>query len=143
NFTTANEIHVPVGVPVTLDISSADVIHSVWIPRLQSKMDAIPGRENHLTLQGDRIGTYRGECAEFCGLEHAHMNFVVVVQSQADFDAWLARQRDTPVVSSPLAMSGQQLFLGSDCVYCHTVAGTNASGTIGPDLTHVAGRLTL
>jgi cytochrome c oxidase subunit II len=149
-FDTANEIHIPVGVPVNLILESGDVIHSLWIPQLNGKMDAIPGKVNNLTIQADDPGVYRGECAEYCGLQHAHMGFMVVAQSQTDFDAWITKQQQP--VSDPAddaAMRGQQVFLKGGCVYCHTVRGLDdksidASGVdLGPDLTHLFSRLTI
>jgi cytochrome c oxidase subunit 2 len=140
----ANEIHLPVGRSVTIRLHSADVIHSLWVPALSQKVDAIPGRTNTVELEADRPGRFIGRCAEFCGLQHAQMRFVVVAQSDEDFAAWLARAEQVPPPpTDPHLIEGQQVFLGSSCVYCHTIAGTNASGTIGPDLTHVGSRLTL
>jgi cytochrome c oxidase subunit 2 len=142
---TANEVHLPLNQPVLLKTTSVDVIHSVWIPRLQRKIDAIPGRTNQVTLTASLPGTFRGECAEYCGLQHARMAFVVVAQPQSDFDAWLAHQREVPpaVPQDPNVERGQEVFFSSACVYCHTIQGTNASGTLGPDLTHIASRATL
>jgi cytochrome c oxidase subunit 2 len=142
---TANEVHLPLGQPVLLKTTSADVIHSVWIPRLQRKIDAIPGRTNELTLTATRQGTFRGECAEYCGLQHARMAFVVVAQSNDDFQAWLTDQGEVPppVPADPEVRRGQEVFFSSACVYCHTIAGTNATGKLGPDLTHIASRATL
>jgi cytochrome c oxidase subunit II len=143
-FTTANELHIPTGVPIQVNVTSTDVIHSLWVPRLQRKVDAIPGRTNTVTLQADTAGTYLGVCAEYCGLQHAHMQFEVVAQSPTDFQAWLSDQQATPAQpSGGLLLQGQQILLGSSCTYCHTIRGTNASGTVGPDLTHVASRGTL
>jgi cytochrome c oxidase subunit 2 len=145
DFDTANEIHIPVGQPVTLHVTTADVIHSFWVPELHGKIDLIPGQTNTFTLQADKAGTYRGQCAEFCGAQHAHMAFLVIAESSADFQAWLANQNKPgvePKVGS-LEQQGQQAFLGSACVYCHTIKGTNASGHIGPDLTHLASRKTI
>lgn len=142
---TANELHIPVGVPVTIKLTTDNVIHSFWVPRLSDKMDLIPGRTNEIWLQADEPGSYLGECAEFCGIQHALMQFRVIAEPEDEFEAWLEAQRapaDTLAADSFL-MEGQQLFLGSACVYCHTVRGTNASGTLGPDLTHVASRQTL
>jgi cytochrome c oxidase subunit 2 len=137
---TANEIHIPVGEPVVIRVTSPDVIHSFWVPTLDRKIDAIPGRTNSITLDADQAGTYRGQCAEFCGLQHAHMAFTVVAEPRADFDAWLAEQRAPGALpKDALGVKGLQVFLGS-CDYCHTVRGTNASGHIGPDLTHLASR---
>jgi cytochrome c oxidase subunit 2 len=141
---TANEIHVPVGIPVNVEVSSGDVVHSFWVPELNRKIDMIPGQTNRVTLEADRAGTYRGQCAEFCGLQHAHMAFYVVAEPKAKFDAWVAREsRPAPPPSTQELERGQQVLLGSACVYCHTIDGTNATGRIGPDLTHVASRLSL
>jgi cytochrome c oxidase subunit 2 len=142
---TANEVHIPVGVPVTVRLTTEDVIHSFWVPRLSEKMDLIPGRANDLTFQADEPGTYLGLCAEFCGLQHAWMQFRVIAVPEQEFTAWLDEQRAPAAepVPNSIVQEGQQLFLGSACVYCHTVRGTNASGTLGPDLTHLASRQTL
>lgn len=144
-FDTANEIHIPAGQPVTMHVTTADVIHSFWVPELHGKMDLIPGQTNTFTLEADQPGTYRGQCAEFCGVQHAHMAFLVIAQKPEDFQSWLKGETATsvePRVGS-LEQQGQQAFLGSSCVYCHTIAGTNASGHIGPDLTHLASRMTI
>ncbi|HSM54537.1 MAG TPA: cytochrome c oxidase subunit II [Candidatus Sulfomarinibacteraceae bacterium] len=141
---TANEIHIPVGQPVELRLTSADVIHSFWVPQLQGKMDMNPGDINTLTLQADEAGEYRGICAEFCGAQHARMAFIVVASPPEVFEQWLEQQRQpAPQPASDDAFRGQQVFLGSACVYCHTVRGTNASGEVGPDLTHLMSRRTL
>jgi cytochrome c oxidase subunit 2 len=138
---TANEIHVPVGETVTIVARSADVIHSFWVPQLNRKIDMIPGRSNRIRLRAGRAGVFRGQCAEFCGLQHAHMAFLVVAEPSARFAAWLAREsRAPPPPTTDDEVRGQQVLLGSSCVYCHTVGGTNASGEIGPDLSHVASR---
>ncbi len=144
-FTTANEVHVPVGRPVQLKLNSADVIHSFWVPQLSPKYDLIPGQTNTLVFTAAKAGTYRGQCAEFCGLQHANMAFMVVAESQADFDSWAATQTRPapPPAANSAVLQGQQIFLGSACVYCHAVRGTNASSRLGPDLTHVASRLTI
>jgi len=141
---TANEIHIPVGTSVLVRVRSADVIHSLWVPMLNRKIDVIPGRTNEVVWRADRTGTFRGQCAEFCGVEHAHMALYVVAEPRPSFDAWIAAQaRPEPPPATPALERGQQIFLGSACEYCHTIAGTNASGTIGPDLTHLAIRLSL
>jgi cytochrome c oxidase subunit 2 len=141
---TANEIHIPVGVPVRIHVSTGDVIHSFWVPQLQGKADAITGRVNETWLQADRPGTYRGECAEYCGHEHAHMAFVVVAEPMGAYAAWLANQQHLAVVpTDSSALMGQRLFLEQSCSYCHTVRGTPAGARIGPDLTHLASRRTL
>jgi cytochrome c oxidase subunit II len=147
---TANEIHIPVGKPVQIQLESGDVIHSFWVPELHGKMDLIPNRINSLTLQADQAGVFRGECAEFCGLQHAHMGFMVVAQSSADFNAWIsAQQKDAAAPTDAAAQQGQQVFISAKCVFCHTVRGLNdktidRSGIdLGPDLTHLASRLTI
>jgi cytochrome c oxidase subunit II len=141
---TANEIHIPVGVPVNVRVTSGDVIHSLWVPALNRKVDVIPGRTNVVTFNASRAGRFRGQCAEFCGPEHAEMALYVVAQPRAAFDAWLADQSHPNTIPTSAELErGQQIFLGSDCEYCHRIAGTNASGTIGPDLTHIGSRLTL
>jgi cytochrome c oxidase subunit 2 len=141
---SANEIHIPVGTRVELRLSSLDVIHSMWIPELNGKTDMIPGQSNRMFLYTDEPGQYRGQCAEFCGLQHAKMALYVVAEEQDDFEAWIAQQQQpAPEPQTDLALRGQQIFLGSSCVYCHRIRGTNASGVIGPDLTHFASRLTI
>ena len=144
HFTTANEIHLPVGQPVTVKLFSDDVIHSFWVPELHGKLDLVPGHVNSFWLQADEAGEYWGECAEFCGIQHAKMQLVVVAEPEAEFLAWIEQQQQpAPEPVDPLVQEGQQIFLGSDCVNCHTVAGTNATGDLGPDLTHLASRRTL
>jgi cytochrome c oxidase subunit 2 len=142
--TTANEIHIPVGYPIELKVTSADVIHSFWVPELHGKIDLIPGQTNSFWLQADEPGVYYGECAEFCGLQHAKMALVVVAQPEEAFVTWLEQQQQpaTQVMDSTL-VEGQQIFLGSACSQCHTINGTTATGDLGPDLTHLASRLTL
>ncbi len=142
---TANEIHLPVGRPVTFHLTSADVIHSFWVPRLGGKMDLLPERENTLTLQADRPGHHRSACAEFCGLQHARMAMMVVAEPQEDFDAWVRSQsRPAEEPATATAERGRELFVGADCVRCHSIAGaTIATEEPGPDLTHLASRLTL
>jgi cytochrome c oxidase subunit 2 len=147
NITTANEIHIPVNQPVVLRVTSADVIHSLWIPQLNGKFDMIPGQTNSIAIQATTVGSYRGECAEFCGLQHAHMAFIVVAEEPDQFDKWATKQAQPAANLDPhsdaMVFEGQQTFLGSSCVYCHTIKGTNASGTLGPDLTHIASRATI
>jgi len=137
---TANELHVPVNTPIDLDLTSVDVIHSFWVPELGPKMDMLPGTTNHLRVLARRAGSYEGQCAEFCGLEHAWMRLRVIVQSQAEFDRWLAAEA-VPAVAQ--GGDGERVFLSNICVNCHTVRGTAAAGTAGPDLTHVASRATI
>jgi cytochrome c oxidase subunit 2 len=138
---TANEIHVPVGVPVVLQTSSRDVIHSFWAPNIQGKRDLIPGYSNAIWFQVDKEGTYRGQCAEFCGFQHAHMAFYIVAESPAKFQAWLADQRKpAPEPSNEVLKQGQHVFLTSTCMMCHTIRGTAAGSRVGPDLTHMGSR---
>jgi cytochrome c oxidase subunit 2 len=138
-FLTANELHIPVGRPVRVELASDDVIHSFWIPQLAGKIDAIPGRTNVLWMQADRPGTYRGQCGEFCGAQHAHMAMVVVAEAPADYAAWRQRQlAPAPEAQGPLA-AGQASFV-AHCGACHTVRGTQAGGILGPDLTHLMSR---
>ena len=142
--TTANEIHVPAGIPVDVDLRSADVIHSFWVPRLQGKVDVIPGRVNRIRLQADRPGVFPGACAELCGMQHAHMGLLVVAEEPPVFERWLEHERaDASAPRSEAAARGQALFLGGPCALCHAVRGTPARGSVGPDLTHLAGRRTL
>lgn len=139
--TTANELHIPVGEPVDLRLSTADVIHSFWVPRLAGKVDMIPGRVNELRLEAREPGIFRGQCAEYCGGAHALMAFHVVAEPRPAFEAWLARQRaPAELPSDPFLQRGQDAFLAGGCGACHAVRGTPAAGTIGPDLTHVGGR---
>jgi cytochrome c oxidase subunit 2 len=141
---TANEIHVPVGQPVRLELASADVIHSFWVPKLAGKTDVIPGQQNTMWMQADKPGVYWGECAEYCGLQHTHMNLLVVAQSPSDFQHWLHQQRQPPAPPTDLVTAtGERVFERSACAACHTVAGTTAMGQMGPDLTHLASRRTL
>ncbi|HEX5514006.1 MAG TPA: cytochrome c oxidase subunit II [Gammaproteobacteria bacterium] len=143
-LTTANEIHIPVGRPVRFKLTSADVIHSFWVPSLMGKQDLVTGRENLLTLIADRPGVYRGQCAEFCGAQHAHMGLLVIAQLPAEFDAWQAAQlRPAEPPSDPLRQKGQQVFLSQPCTLCHQIRGTPSGGRVGPDLTHVGSRRTL
>ena len=144
SFVTANEVHVPVGRPIRLKLRTADVIHSLWIPSLHGKRDMIPARTNDLWLQADRHGVFTGQCAEFCGLQHAHMALRIVARPAHEFEAWREAQlRDAPEPSDPLTRRGRDAFLAGPCVLCHTVRGTTAGGRVGPDLTHVASRATL
>jgi cytochrome c oxidase subunit II len=141
---TANEIHLPVDTPIRMLVSSADVIHSVWVPQLAGKIDMIPGKTNELRFDVDTPGTYRGFCAEFCGLQHARMHFLVIAQTEDEFELWLAEQSAPaePPVEEP-ARRGEEAFARYGCGACHTVRGTDHTGTAGPDLTHLASRRTL
>jgi cytochrome c oxidase subunit 2 len=138
---TANEIHLPVGVPAQVTLKSNDVIHSFWIPNLAGKQDLIPGRVTDAQLLPRKIGLYRGQCAEFCGVQHAKMALDVTVESKADFDRWYAAQlRPAPVPVSPLQRAGYTYFTNRECAACHTISGTPATGQVAPDLTHLASR---
>jgi len=141
---TANEIHVPVGQPVRLELVSADVVHSFWVPKLAGKTDVVPGQQNTMWMEADKPGTYWGECAEYCGLQHAHMDLLVVAESPADFRRWLDQQRQPPQPpTDPVTAAGERIFSRSACAACHTVGGTPAMGQLGPDLTHLASRRTI
>jgi cytochrome c oxidase subunit 2 len=141
---TANELHIPVRTPVRLEVRTADVIHSFWVPELNRKIDTNPGKTNAIELDADRVGRYRGQCAEFCGLQHAHMAMYVFVDSPGAFQRWLAREaKPATDPSGALARQGLQEFVSGSCADCHTIRGTSASSDVGPDLTHVASRTTL
>jgi cytochrome c oxidase subunit 2 len=143
-FRTANEILIPVGRPVVVNVTSRDVIHSFWVPNLHGKRDLIPGYVTSLWFQADRAGVYRGQCAEFCGFQHAHMAVFVNAVPERDFQAWLSAQRQSaPEPTSDLQRRGRDVFLGATCSQCHTVRGTRAGGAYGPDLTHVGSRATI
>jgi cytochrome c oxidase subunit 2 len=138
---TANEIHIPVGRRLLLELRSADVIHDFWAPQLARKMDIVPGHPNHMWLEADSPGMYLGACAEFCGNEHAWMRFQVIAQPEDEFNAWLHDQLAAPSkLNSADAQRGEQLFTERTCANCHTVMGTPANQRIGPDLTHIASR---
>lgn len=141
---TANEVRVPAGQPVEVALESVDVIHSFWIPQLAGKVDMIPGQRNILRFTADEAGRYRGQCAEFCGLQHANMALEVVAEAEVEFDRWMARQerpRSEPV--SEEAARGQVVFNRLSCAGCHTIRGTEAEGTLGPDLTDFGGRTSI
>jgi cytochrome c oxidase subunit 2 len=143
-FTTANELHVPVGRPVVVKLNADDVIHSLWVPSLAGKKDLIPGRTTTLQLRADRPGRYRGQCAEFCGYQHAFMAFEVIADPPEVFDAWLAAQRRPAAEpGDAIARRGRDVFLGSACVMCHAIEGTSAGARKAPDLTHVGSRTTI
>jgi cytochrome c oxidase subunit 2 len=141
---TANELHIPVRTRVNLVAETADVIHSFWVPELNRKIDMVPGHPNRILLYADKPGAYRGQCGEFCGLQHTHMGVEVVAQPPAQFAAWL-RAQAAPArrAQAPLAARGEAVFTRAACASCHQIRGTRARGGIGPDLTHVGGRMTL
>jgi len=142
--TTANEIHLPIGRPVVLKVTSRDVIHSFWAPNLHGKRDLIPGYTTAIWMQADRPGVFRGQCAEFCGLQHAHMAFDVVAESGKAFERWLdAMRQPAPPPHSSVERRGRDLFIAYRCAGCHTVNGTDAHGQTAPDLTHLAARATI
>jgi cytochrome c oxidase subunit II len=139
-----NELHIPVGVPVVLEFTSRDVIHSFWVPNLQGKRDLVPGQVTRMWMQADTAGTYRGQCAEFCGHQHANMAFIVVAEPVDRFQAWLqAQRRPAEEPATEEAMRGRDVFVRTTCGTCHSVRGTDAGSRFGPDLTHVASRQTI
>lgn len=139
---TANEIHIPVGEPIRFALESADVIHSFWVPALGPKRDMLPGNTNTLRLIADEPGRYRGQCAEFCGLQHARMGLFVI--ADPDFDQWVAHMAEPAAdPADPAAVEGRDRFLEGSCAGCHTIRGTDAAARVGPDLTHLASRQTI
>jgi cytochrome c oxidase subunit 2 len=141
NVRTANEIHIPVGRTVRFELASHDVIHSFWAPNFHGKKDLIPGHPTDLWLKAERAGTFRGQCAEFCGHQHAHMRFVIVAEPERDFQNWLnAQAKEAAAPLTPSQMRGQQVFNSNTCMMCHTISGPGARATVGPDLTHIASR---
>lgn len=143
-LTSANEIHVPVGRPVKVKLAAADVIHSFWVPSLAGKLDLIPGRENEITFIAQRPGVYRGQCAEFCGWQHAHMAVLVIAHAPDEFQAWYDGQlQPASIPADAEGQQGREVFLNKACVLCHTIRGTIAGARLGPDLTHVASRRTI
>lgn len=141
SFELANEIRLPVGERVEVQLTSTDVIHSFWVPSLAGKMDMIPGRLNRIALEPTETGRFTGQCAEFCGAAHAFMKLDVIVMEREAFAGWLAdQQADAPPPEAPAAVTGRDVFTTSGCGACHTVRGTGAAGTFGPDLTHLATR---
>ncbi len=144
SFRTANEIWLPLDRPVELILTSHDVIHSLWLPRLAGKLDLIPGRTNRLMVEADTAGVFRGQCAEFCGLGHAKMALYAVAVPPERYAQWAEKQqRPARLPQQPAARQGSRLFRASGCPLCHTVRGQGAWGRVGPDLTHVGGRMTI
>jgi cytochrome c oxidase subunit 2 len=143
SFTTANEIHIPTGKPVAVKLSTVDVIHSFWVPKLTGKMDTIPGQQNETWLEADQPGTYRGQCTEYCGLEHANMAFEVVADPPDKFAAWWDDQlQGAAAPRAAVAAQGQAAFM-MRCAVCHAIRGTTAGGILGPDLSHLMTRQTI
>jgi cytochrome c oxidase subunit 2 len=139
--TTANEIHVPVGTPIVVWTSSRDVIHSFWAPNITGKRDLLPGYSSSFSFEIDQAGIYRGQCAEFCGLQHAHMGFSIVAEPVDEFQAWQQQQlKAAAEPSTSEAIRGREVFLTHACLMCHTIRGTDAGSRVGPDLTHIASR---
>ena len=138
---TANEIHIPAGQRVNLTLTSVDVIHSFWVPELGPKIDLIPGRTTHTWIEADHAGEFRGQCFEYCGLQHAHMAFFVIADPPSQFARWMSNMAlpaDKPTTA--LAAAGENVFMSNTCIGCHAIRGTPASGQLGPDLTHMATR---
>ncbi len=144
NAVTANEIHIPVDTRVNLVATTADVIHSFWVPALNRKIDMVPGRQNRILLYASDPGVYRGQCSQFCGLQHANMSMYVLAQPPAAYRAWLERMA-APARSptSSTAQTGERVFMGAQCGSCHMIRGTPAQATVGPDLSHLASRTSL
>ena len=143
-FSTANEIHVPVGQPVLFKLTSQDVIHSVWVPNLAGKTDLTPGYVQTMWFQADTPGVYRGQCAEFCGHQHAKMGLLVIAESPDEYAAWVRRsQQPAPAPTDSVTRRGQEVFLTRSCVMCHAIEGTSAGSNAGPNLTGLAGRRTI
>jgi cytochrome c oxidase subunit 2 len=144
SFTTANQIRVPVGRPVTVQLESADVIHSFWVPSLTGKMDLVTGQQNSVQFTANNPGVYRGQCAEFCGAQHAHMAFTVRALPPDEYSRWRDHENQSaPSPNDPLSIRGEQLFRSRGCGLCHRIRGTLAGGALGPDLTHIASRETI
>jgi len=140
-FTTANEIHIPANRPVNIELRSDDVMHSFWVPSLHGKVDLIPGLPNYIRIEASSPGHYEGQCAEYCGAQHAHMRLLVVAQAPDEYNAWLQQQRQPAFEpQSPEAIAGKQIFEAGPCSLCHQIRGTRAGGRVAPDLTHISGR---
>jgi cytochrome c oxidase subunit II len=143
-FVSANELHLPVGRRVPIALRSIDVIHSFWVPQLHGKIDLTPGHETYLVLEASRAGVFRGMCAEYCGVQHALMGFLVIAQPEEEYEAWLEQQaRPAAAPRTERAELGRQVFMDAGCAACHAIAGTEADGRLGPDLTHFGSRRTI
>ena len=142
-ITTANEIHLPAGREILMELRSDDVIHELWIPRMGPKMDAVPGLSNHLIFEGDHPAIYLGNCAEYCGAGHAWMRLRVVVQAPGDFAAWEEQMTRAPAAMAGEGLRGREFFESHTCVDCHSIEGLGSTANVGPDLTHFASRATL
>jgi cytochrome c oxidase subunit 2 len=140
-FVTANELHLPVGRPVNIEVETRDVMHSFWVPALHGKVDLIPGQKNYIRLEASQAGQYTGQCAEFCGAEHARMRMLAIAQQPNEYKAWIEGQQQPGIdPATPEAVAGQQVFLAGPCAMCHQIRGTVAGGTVAPDLTHIGSR---
>jgi cytochrome c oxidase subunit 2 len=140
-FTTANELHIPLGRPVNIEVLTADVMHSFWIPALHGKVDLIPGMANYIRVEASQPGKYIGQCAEFCGAEHARMRLVAIVEPEEAYEAWKRQQlQPANIPTDEVALQGMHVFINGPCSLCHTVRGTIAGGTVAPDLTHIGSR---
>jgi len=140
-FTTANELHLPVGRTVNIEVETRDVMHSFWIPALHGKVDLIPGFKNYIRIEASQPGNYTGQCAEFCGAEHARMRLLAIAQDSDEYQAWLEAQRKPGAEpDTPDAIEGEKIFLSGPCSNCHQVRGTTAGGSVAPDLTHIGSR---
>ena len=140
-FTTANEIHIPTHQAINIELETADVMHSFWVPSLHGKVDLIPGFPNFIRIEAGEAGDFKGQCAEYCGAQHAHMGLLVVAQGAADYEAWLTNQRKPAVEpTSASGLAGQHMFLAGPCSLCHQIRGTLAGGKVAPDLTHIGSR---
>lgn len=141
---TANEIHIPVDEPVWVEMTSADVIHSFWVPELHGKLDLVPGRVTSFWLDANKADTYYGQCAELCGVQHANMQFLVIAEEREQFESWVEEQRlPATIPEEETVLEGWAIFRSAGCASCHAIDGTSASGNIGPNLTHLASRETL
>ncbi len=141
HFRAPTELHIPAGQPVNIELQTRDVIHSFWVPKLHGKVDLVPGMVNRIRLRADKPGIYEGECAEFCGAQHAHMRLRIFADTPADYARWKANQlAEARAPATPAQRHGQEVFLQGPCAVCHTIRGTPAQGAVGPDLTHVGSR---
>jgi cytochrome c oxidase subunit 2 len=143
NVVTATEMHIPINQPVRVTLTSADVQHSFWVPKLAGKTDLVPPRVNHMWFNAKEPGRYWGQCAELCGIQHAQMRLFVIAQQPAEFQAWVQAQQRPAAAPSPAVQRGADLIIGGGCIACHTIEGTAARGTVGPNLTHLASRSTI
>jgi cytochrome c oxidase subunit 2 len=138
---TANELHVPIGRAVKLELDSSDVIHSFWVPNMHGKKDLVPGHPTEMWLRAKAPGKFRGQCAEFCGLQHAHMRLTFVAEQTSQFETWMqSSSSHAPSPATPSAQRGRDVFMSTQCMMCHAISGTEARATVGPDLTHIGSR---